>query len=94
MSDPLEIGMDPIRGFWGNHTLHIIIIQYFHDKGIILLNQIHVDTDPNYLYPTWISSHELGLIRELAEIWENVFLIYTWGASHLGMNLILLNGRG
>lgn len=66
----MEIGMDPINGFDGNHHMPITLIMYNHNLGIYFLNQIQVSHDSTFLYPSWICSWDLGFYGDLEETWE------------------------
>lgn len=66
----LEIGLEyPVRGFNGDHTLPITLIQHIHNTGIYYLNHLQVEYDPIFQYPSWVCSQDLGLFGEMVVCW-------------------------
>jgi len=93
----VDIGLDPICDFVGDHTLPFPLIRHLYNLGIYYINQLQVPTNRFILHPMWPGSWDLGLFITLAVAWDiyvynlnrtAIFLsdcegIYSWDGNTL-----------
>lgn len=70
----VEIDLNVVKGFSGNHTLSVPLLDLLCDKGIFYLNQIHKMHNNFSIFHAW--EVELGSHCKLAVKWGIV--LYCW----------------
>lgn len=75
----VEIDLNAVKGFSGNHTLSVPLLDFLCDKGIFYLNQFHKMRNNFSIFHSWLKEVELGLHGNLAVEWGIV--LYCWYLS-------------
>lgn len=91
----VEIDLDALKAFQGNHTLSIDLITTLHNIGICHFSRISRNNDNTPLLQYSVKANKLGLISQNAIEWD-VYLTHLFDADisiHEGDDILLWEGN-